>query len=583
MPDMAAVSAAAALSIRNLLSRAKAGLALAALAVAAAGCEPWGGLPEGDSDAGKRIYWQGLTRDGTPVEVTVQGDVQASSDNFACVGCHRPSGFGSTEGGQFVPPITQPILFEASRSDRERRNRRFRELFKSEQGSSFDAQVRMPRMRPAYNEETLAEAIREGHGPEGRELGEAMPRYDFSDQAVADLIAYLETLSVEKSPGVGEDKLHLATIVSERADPAEREAVIETIRRFVTWYNRDIQGQLDHTGFSPFYRSEFKDSYRLWEPHLWTVEGPRSSWPEQLEEQYGEQKVFAVVSGLVDGPWEPVHEFCNAQQLPCVFPNTPLPETENARYGYSIYFSRGLELEGEVLASYLAKREEPVERIRQVRADQPAGRVPAKAFLEAARDELGQAEISTERAASRSALVEAVRASGEGTADVLVIWPGDHAGAAVEALNADPPEAGTVVLPSTALRTAKEGLSDALRDRVRLTHPYEKPTGYHPRQYRVRAWMHSRGLDVTHPRLQLQTYYALTQTQFGIAHLVSDFYRDYFIEFVEQEAEAELNPGTHPTLSLGPGQRFASKGAYIVAVDPEAKGGYRAVSEWIVP
>jgi hypothetical protein len=36
-------------------------------------------------------------------------------------------------------------------------------------------------------------------------------------------------------------------------------------------------------------------------------------------------------------------------------------------------------------------------------------------------------------------------------------------------------------------------------------------------------------------------------------------------------------------VSLGPDQRFASKGSYIVKVDAEATDGVYAVSDWIVP
>ena len=95
--------------------------------------------------------------------------------------------------------------------------------------------------------------------------------------------------------------------------------------------------------------------------------------------------------------------------------------------------------------------------------------------------------------------------------------------------------------------------------------------------------MHSRRLKVTHPRLQYQTYYALTLVQYGLVHLLADFHRDYLIELIEHEAENRLNPGTHPSLALGPGQRLASKGVYIVTLDPSVKGGFKALSEWIVP
>ena len=65
--------------------------------------------------------------------------------------------------------------------------------------------------------------------------------------------------------------------------------------------------------------------------------------------------------------------------------------------------------------------------------------------------------------------------------------------------------------------------------------------------------------------------------------MVDRFSREYLLEYVEHEAENALNPGTYPELALGPDQRFASKGAYVVRVDPGAEPAIVAMSRWIVP
>ena len=116
-----------------------------------------------------------------------------------------------------------------------------------------------------------------------------------------------------------------------------------------------------------------------------------------------------------------------------------------------------------------------------------------------------------------------------------------------------------------------------------MTYPYERPGAYHPRAFRIRAWMGSRGLAINYPRIQFDTYYALTILQYGLEHIVDDFSRAYLLEFVEHEAENALNPGTYPRLGLGPGQRFASKGAFVVQLDAGAPGGFAPVSPWIIP
>lgn len=541
---------------------------------------------QGDAASGEDIYRYGVTFDGDGAPVTVRGDVQASSENFACAACHRPSGFGGSEGGEYVPIITQPVLFSERKLNRERRNREFMRLFKDTHSSSFDSRVRMPRMRPAYTDESLALAIRNGIDAADKPLSESMPRYQLDDQAMADLIAYLKTLSVNNSPGVTEDTLHLATIVSSGIDQKQRDALTSTLQAFTKWYNEDIRGQQAHPGFSPYYRSEFKDSFRHWQLHEWTLQGPRETWRSQLRDYYDSQPVFAVVSGIVDGPWHPVDAFCKSEKLPCLFPITDLPDTDNVKEGYAIYFSRGLSLEGEVLAKYLGEQDIIPRQINQIRIDEPTGIVPGDAFTDALKQHLPNVELDTLTVSAEN-LSDTVRNAQP--SDVLVIWPGEYTESVIKALNANPTLADQIVLPSTALPLALDQLSPALVDKVRLTYPYEKPSAYHPRKFRVRAWFGSRGLRLDYPLMQQQAYYAMTQMQYALDDIVGDFYRDYLIEFIEHEAEARLNPGIYPTLALGPGQRFASKGGYIIAIMEQGEErdlspvGYDAVSEWIVP
>ena len=54
------------------------------------------------------------------------------------------------------------------------------------------------------------------------------------------------------------------------------------------------------------------------------------------------------------GDWAPIHRFCETQQVPCLFPDTPLPvETTIDEGFYTLYLSRGLPVEAATLAHYL--------------------------------------------------------------------------------------------------------------------------------------------------------------------------------------------------------------------------------------
>jgi hypothetical protein len=435
-------------------------------------------------------------------------------------------------------------------------------------------------MRPAYDDELLTRALKDGVDAGGHVFDPIMPRYDLSPQDVANLSAFLKTLSVEIDPGVTEREIHLATIIDPGADPAAADAMVRTLELFFEWMNKDTEGDTRNPTFSPNYRSNFISAYRYWKLHVWRLEGAPETWRAQLEAKYAEQPVFATVSGLVEGPWDEIGAFCDAKRLPCIFPNAELPTPGEGRYGYSMFFNRGLSLEAEALALYLGDQDTAPSHVVQLHGTGPQGTRPATSFATTLGMVLPDTHVETLSYDGADGLRTALAAADPDT--TLVIWPQD-VDEAVAVLAANPPAATRFFLPSAAKDPALAAFSPALVEQARLVWPYDEPGSYHPNKYRIRGWMHTRRLEVTHPRIQLQTYYALTMIQFGLMHAINDFYRDYVLEIIEHEAENELNPGTHPELGLGPGQRFASKGAFIAELAPEERVGYRVVSEWIVP
>lgn len=553
-------------------------LRLLGLAMMLAAVPFWAGAGQaGDAELGRKLYWEGIGADGEPIRGVTQGDVPVTGAQFSCVSCHRPSGFGTSEGGNYMPPIIGPVLFEKKTPNR---NRNFKELYQEVQPPGFWARVRQPRIRPAYDEALLARALREGVDAGGHELDPIMPRYDLSAADVANLTAFLRTLSVTIDPGVTASEIHFATVIGPDADPAEADAMLRTLTLFFDWMNKDTEGDTRNPTFSPNYRSNFISAYRYWRLHVWRLEGPPETWHAQLAANYAEQPVFATISGMVGGPFDEIGRFCDEMRLPCLFPNAELPPPGEGRYGYSVFFNRGLPLEAEALALHLADQPEPPTRVVQLHASTPQGTRPAEAFVRRLKALSGAVAVETIAYDDAQGLRAAL--SGLAQSDTLVIWPQDAA-EALAVLTSGPVAPGRIFLPSGTKDAALAALPRDLMARVRLVWPYDRPESYHPRKYRIRGWMHTRRLEVTHPRIQLQTYYALTMLEFGLMHALTDFHRDYVLEIIEHEAENELNPGTHPELALGPGQRFASKGAFIAELAPEDRAGIRVVSDWIVP
>lgn len=484
----------------------------------------------------------------------------------ACASCHRRSGFGGSEGGVYVPRVTGPALFGTRQL---RRADLFRALYQEPQPQPYATRVRDPRPRPAYTAESLAVLLREGRDPAGRTLDPLMPRFRLSGEETAHLAAYLTGLAARPSPGVDGESIHFATVITPGVDAGRRKALLDVLEAYVRWKNAETRHSAQRLGFSPWYRDEFFPSYREWKLHVWELKGPAATWPRQLAAFYRQQPVFAVLSGLGAGSWRPVHEFCERTEVPCLFPNTDLPVLSPPGI-YSLYLSPGLAVEAQVLARQLAGSPG---RIVQVYRNADEGRVPAKALRDALRDvEIEDRAISSGKELTSASWRRLIR---ETRPAVLVLWLGPEDTATLD--TADIAGVQRIVFSSSLLQSLAPPLPP---EKIWLTWRYALPGKEDPLIYRVRAWMGARRIERTHERLQLNAWCAMAVADHSLTHLVDNFSRDFFVESVEEETENSLSPGVFPSLSLGPGQRFASKGSYVVRM---TDGGMEVVGGWVVP
>jgi cytochrome oxidase Cu insertion factor (SCO1/SenC/PrrC family) len=546
-----------------------------------------------DMGLGRRIYEEGVLPSGEAVVATALGGARLSGAAAACARCHRPSGYGDSEGGLYVPPITGATLAAPRRPATVSRGELLDPLYQEVHTAAARARLLALAPRPAYDAAALAAALRDGRDPAGRDLDPAMPRYRLGDEDAAELARYLATLGAGTAPGVDAATIHLATVVTPGADPGARDAMLAVIDAYVRHRNADVLGFLARPGHSPWHRDELAGSLRSWQVDVWRLSGPPAGWQAQLRARYRRRPVFALVGGLGgdeaagEASWQPINDFCEAEAVPCLFPSTDLPSTEPPPR-WTVYLSAGLAGEARALAAHLAGWARtagpgagPV-RVVQVYRDREAGRVPARALREALAAAPGVALEG--RVLPGAGSIRALPRGPGGEPAVWVLWLG-----AEELSGLEPREvrrlaaARRVYLSARLAGSAAEALAADLRERLRLTWPFALPGDPTPRSYRVRAWMRSRGVALSHERLQLATHFALSVADFALGHLVDRFSREYFLERVEHEAERALDPGLFPHLALGPGQRVASKGCYVLRPDPQAPGGLAPDGGWIVP
>jgi hypothetical protein len=126
-------------------------------------------------------------------------------------------------------------------------------------------------------------------------------------------------------------------------------------------------------------------------------------------------------------------------------------------------------------------------------------------------------------------------------------------------------------------------LPPSWRDAARMTYPFDLPAQRVIRMNYPLGWFRIQHIAVVDERIQTDTYLACSILAEAAGTMLDNFVPDYLIERVEVELSHRIINGYYPRLGLAPGQRFASKGAYVVRFpDPT---GTRVVTDgdWIVP
>jgi cytochrome c553 len=539
-----------------------AALALSGLALSASATGD-DGLPSQDAlrAAGQAIYRDGVLADGRTMAGASAAGVVRTGRTAACVACHRRSGFGAAEGQLVVPPITAQELFQERKA--------------APADPRIAHQLGGPR-RPPYDGAALARAIREGLGVDGRQLNPVMPRYALGERDMAALAAYLKTLFAAPDPGVDAEQIRLATVIQPGVAPSRRQAMLEVLQAFVRDKNAAVRSEQARrrAGGMRMHRA-----WRTWVLDVWQLEGASAGWGAQLEQRYRNAPVFALVAGIGDDSWQPIADFSERQRLPCILPQTLLPgQGENF---YTVYFSSGVALEARALAGVLAAQAGGRRIIQVARAGDPASLAAAAAFADAFRVESGAA---------------AGKLSGNGVRlDERVLEAAPDAGLWQELARTD---AAAVVLwlraPDLARAVAPAApawLSASLLDGApapsgpgwRMTYPWELPGANAPRVRRSVDWLRARAIGGSAQRVAIDTHYALAALGDALAHQMDSFSRDYLVETVEHQVSTTLLSSSYPPLTLGPDQRFASKGVYLVRPAVEPGAGPEPLSALIVP
>jgi hypothetical protein len=538
------------------------GMLVPGVAAAAAARGPDSDI-SGELELGRRMYMEGILPSGEMMAATVSGDIEITGEQVICGACHRRSGLGSSEGQEVMPAVTGAVLYQPLRLPTRK-------------------PPLTPELRPAYTDASLKRAIRDGIGADGVALSPFMPRYALTDEELDILLAYLQSLSAQTAPGVTADEIHFATIVADSVEPRTRKALTDVLDAYFAQKNTETRHESKRAEQAPWHKAWALGNYRKWVLHVWELEGPSDSWSAQLADWYQQNPVFAVLSGIAPGEWQPIHEFCDRFQVPCLFPTTNLPVVNEGDF-YSMYFSRGVGLEAETIAQHMSDDALLGPAVRQVyREGDALGETAAAALrrtlvargggtrdLVLSRTEQPDRGFWQSLAEQESAAVTVLWLS---ESDLRDFWETPHT-----------LEASQRIYLSTTVYGGQTGkIPSKVRDRVYFAHPYELPAKLPRLLARSTGWLRFKRIYVPEEKqVQANAYFALKMAGEGIGHIRGFFSREYFLERIEHMVDNATYTSVYPRISLAPNQRFVSKGAYIAKLSED--GELFAVTDWLIP
>jgi hypothetical protein len=396
-------------------------------------------------------------------------------------------------------------------------------------------------LRPAYDDDSLARAVRTGVDSGGSPLDPLMPRYELSQADSQALIAYLRQHSAGPPPGFDGRKLHLATVITPDADPARARIVAETL---TAWSRSGALGGL------PI------------DLQVWRLEGEPTTWNRQLQTFQTRTPVYAVLSGAGRARWEPVSDFCEKAALPCLFPIVDLAPDDERDF-YSLFLSRGVPLEARILVRQIQDMEPPAARVVQL-VDDAAGERSARLLAEQLG---GTAQVTRAwNAVSPAAMISDLAAS-----DVVVGWLSPTHLNTLARYRPEGPGVRWALFSGQLAPPGKTDLPMSWRQEARWVSLRSDPRRLHGQGVLgLTPWLERLQLPMSDEALLSEVYAATYFFGDALARMHGHWNREYLLETLESAHYSRPAGSAYFALSLAPGQREAAKAGHLLGfVGPE--------------
>lgn len=536
--------------------------------------------PEEKIILGKQMYHEGILPSGEPMMAIIKGDVPVVGTSFTCVSCHMLSGLGSVEGGVITTPTNGKSLYLPRNAQRGIGSTM------GMGGSKEQPRPLPPPARPPYTDETLAALFRGGVDSSGRVLDPVMPRYRLQDGEMEILISYLKSLSSEYSPGVDSKNLRFATVITDDVPTELQEEQFLLLDKLINQLNeqaRNFERRTKDPRLGRYLSKTGRIVFRNLTLSRWTLKGSPDSWKAQLDEYYRKEPVFALLGGITTGDWKPVHEFSESNRIPCIFPQTDFPVISDSSM-YTFYLSKGYYQEGETAARFINRNlNSAAERpIVQIIRDTPQGHALSTGFLKTWH-ELGHRPPVTITLKAGESLTKDTLNRQVATEQpiTLLVWDGAETISLLTSITGAKITPGTVFVSSSYLGKKIATLPDNMRDITYISHPYRLAQ----EEDQLENFFFGGTLKNRHDNEDLvrtvKRSYPISKILIQVlSEMKENFYRDYVLDLISMSIDHKVP--LYERLSFGPGQRYASKGCYIVQLSKGDNPTFINKSDWVI-
>jgi hypothetical protein len=541
---------------------------------------------------GERMYREGILPSGEPMNAIVKGDLPVPGTAFTCVSCHLRGGLGSFEGGVFTPPTNGAKLFNPLQvySSSTKSDKPFTPPQIVEQNLRY---YQTNHRRPIYTDKLLSDALRDGIDSAGRHMNDVMPRYLLEDEEMKLLISYLKSLSSEFSPGVSETTIRFATIIADDVSPENRNAMLVPLENFIR--SKNLKNFLDpragvgsrSTGFRSRLMAETTlapkgVAVRKLALSRWVLKGPPETWRNQLEEYNRQEPVFAILGGITNGEWQPIHQFCEYNHIPGIFPITDFPVISHVDW-YTLYLSKGYFQEGEGAARFLNDKEEIKGKpIVQFVRDTREGRALSRGFQETWRDFEQMTPVTVILKEGETVTSEFLQQKlAQEKPAAILLWDGPEALKTLEMLAVGGNRPEMVLVSSGVLGKSMFSLNEQVRDFTYITYPYgmsQSPQDKTTLTMGIKNF-NAEANTVNTIRISQQSYILTLILDMALLDLRGNYYRDNLLDVTGMIMDQDVP--LYERLSFGPGQRYASKGCYIVQLSKDPKPRLVKKNNWV--